>query len=142
MKRHPQHDAPEWIGPDADYFITVCASPKRENHFCRVAIGPAILESIQHRHQAGFWFCDLALLMPDHIHLIVSFPDQPSFSRTIGEWKRWLARAHGISWHPNFFDHRLRSETDQNKADYILQNPVRAGLVAKAGDWPWVWMPR
>jgi len=79
--------------------------------------------------------------MPDHMHLIVSFPDAPSISKVIGEWKRWLSRAYKISWQPNFFDHRLRSELDRDKGDYILHNPVRAGLVAKAEDWPWFWMP-
>jgi putative transposase len=141
-RRKLEHDAPEWIGPEADYFITVCAQPKRRNHFCNPRVAPIILESIELRHQKEIWFCDLAVIMPDHIHLIMSFPDIPSFAKIIGEWKRWLAREHHISWQEDFFDHRLRSETDRNKGEYILQNPVRAGLVAKAEDWPWFWMPK
>jgi hypothetical protein len=36
----------------------------------------------------------------------------------------------------NFFEHRLRSEESvQEKAAYILQNPVRAGLVAEGCAW-------
>jgi len=79
--------------------------------------------------------------MPDHIHLILGFPDIPSFSGVVGDWKRWLNRKLGIAWQENFFDHRIRSETDRNKGDYILNNPVRAGLVDKPEDWPWVWYP-
>jgi putative transposase len=101
-----------------------------------------ILESIEHRHTKGTWFCDLAVLMPDHIHMIVSFPDVPSYTKIVGEWKRWLVRAHGISWQANFFDRRLRSELDREKGEYILQNPIRAGLVGKAEDWPWYRMPK
>jgi len=140
--RKLDHEAPEWIGPDADYFVTVCADPKGRNHFCHDGIGSVILESIEYRHRKGIWFCDLAVLMPDHIHLIMSFPDVPSSAKVIGEWKRWLARSHGVSWQENFFDHRLRNEADRNKGDYILHNPVRAGLVAKPEEWPWFWMPR
>jgi len=38
----------------------------------------------------------------------------------------------------DFFEHRLRSdESAQEKSDYILVNPVRAGLVPKPEDWPY-----
>jgi len=142
LHKHLQHRPPEWIQPDASYFLTICANPRGQNHFCHPDIGPAILDSIAYRHEKGIWFCGLAVLMPDHIHMIVSFPDVPSLSRIVGEWKHWLSHKHQISWQENFFDHRIRSETDRNKGDYILENPVRAGLVAKAEDWPWVWQGR
>jgi hypothetical protein len=45
-----------------------------------------------------------------------------------------------VHWQEDFFEHRLRNdETARQKGDYILANPVRAGLVAKPGDWPHVW---
>jgi hypothetical protein len=37
-----------------------------------------------------------------------------------------------------FFEHRLQGdESLDEKAGYILENPVRAGLVAKPEDWPY-----
>jgi len=72
----------------------------------------------------------------------LGFPDVASFSGIIGDWKRWLNTKLGITWQENFFDHRIRSETDSHKGEYILQNPVRAGLVEKAEDWPWLWIPK
>jgi hypothetical protein len=40
-----------------------------------------------------------------------------------------------------FFDHRLRREEKlSEKADYILHNPVRAGLVNDWHEWPHLWM--
>jgi REP element-mobilizing transposase RayT len=137
-----QHESPEWVRAGADYFITVCAAPRGLNHFCNAKIGPAVLDSITYRHENHIWFCDLAVLMPDHIHLIVSFPDVPSLAKIVGDWKRWLNVKHAITWQENFFDHRIRNETDRSKGEYILQNPVRAGLVTHAKDWPWVWTPR
>jgi len=141
-RRHMDHRTPEWIGPGSSYFVTVCALPRGQNHFCLENIGPAVLDSIKYRHEKGLWFCDLAVLMPDHIHLILGFPDVASFSGIIGDWKRWLNTKLGITWQENFFDHRIRSETDSHKGEYILQNPVRAGLVEKAEDWPWLWIPK
>ncbi len=60
-------------------------------------------------------------------------------------WKQWtskrMARELGFSgavWQEEFFDHVLRStESYSQKWDYVKKNPVRAGLVANASDWPW-----
>ena len=44
----------------------------------------------------------------------------------------------GNIWQEEFFDHVLRSdETYSQKWDYVRENPVRAGLVARVEDWPW-----
>jgi hypothetical protein len=57
-------------------------------------------------------------------------------------WKQGLARNHKISWQRNFFEHRIRNDENIGaKADYILQNPVRAGLIERSQDWPYMWMP-
>jgi REP element-mobilizing transposase RayT len=43
----------------------------------------------------------------------------------------------GNIWQEEFFDHVLRSnESYSQKWDYVRENPVRAGLVEKAEDWP------
>jgi hypothetical protein len=56
------------------------------------------------------------------------------------KWKEWTARKLGIDWQRDFFEHRLRDEQSRReKADYILQNPVRKGLVASAEEWPFVY---
>jgi putative transposase len=80
--------------------------------------------------------------MPDHIHLLLNFPGDKSLSRIMGEWKGWLGRHRGIPWQRNFFDHRIRNEEqDRNKAGYVFNNPVRAGLVDSPEKWPYTWMP-
>jgi hypothetical protein len=44
----------------------------------------------------------------------------------------------GLLWQPRFFDRALRSTKEYNKmVEYIHLNPVRAGLVQRAEDWPW-----
>ena len=80
--------------------------------------------------------------MLDHLHALLSFSYDDSMSRIIGEWKHFQARRHGIAWQEGYFDHRLRDDERGEqlaaKMDYIRQNPVAAGLCAKAEDWPWV----
>jgi putative transposase len=40
-------------------------------------------------------------------------------------------------WHPDYFDRYLRSADSYSaKWDYVEANPVRAGLVERAKDWP------
>ena len=47
---------------------------------------------------------------------------------------------HDAVWQEESFDHVLRSsESLDAKIDYILQNPVRAGLVNVASEYPWSW---
>jgi len=41
-------------------------------------------------------------------------------------------------WQPGFFDHVLRSDESYNeKWNYVKENPVRAGLVQIASEWPY-----
>jgi len=140
MTKRLNHEKPSWIDSDAIYFITICAKIRGENQFCHLTIAPIILESIAWRHEKQIWHCTLAVLMPDHIHFLISFPPQVTFTKAIRDWKNWLGRKHGLSWQDDFFDHRLRhDESLSEKADYILHNPVRAGLVDKSEHWPFIW---
>jgi len=94
----------------------------------------------QDRHE---WYPHLLLLMPDHVHLLASFGPEAGMERVIERWKRYAARNARIRWQRDFFDHRLRSdESFDEKAAYILRNPVRAGLANEPGNWPYIYRPR
>jgi len=47
----------------------------------------------------------------------------------------------GQVWQRESFDQLRRQESVQAKVEYIVQNPVRAGLVKTAMDYPWLWVP-
>jgi putative transposase len=84
--------------------------------------------------------------MPDHIHFFAKAVPRHAkpLSAAIGKWKEWTAkRIHneiggkGPLWQPEFFDHVLRTnESRQQKWDYMVANPVRAGLVSLPSKWP------
>ena len=82
--------------------------------------------------------------MPDHVHLMLSFPGtQKRIQTIVSKWKEWTAKSLHINWHRDFFEHRLRKEESlREKADYILANPVRAGLVERTEDWPYVFIAK
>lgn len=123
------------------YLITACAYYRVRNTFCHPEIGRTLLDSIQLRNEKKIWYCELAVLMPDHIHLILNFSDEMPMTNAIRNWKSWLAKTQGIHWQKNFFDHRLRNDNEvAQKAEYVCLNPVRAGLVTRAENWPYVWL--
>ena len=84
------------------------------------------------------------VIMPDHVHLFVRVGAESQLGPTIGFLKKALSAIlarDGIDvphWQPGFFDHLLRSaDSYAEKWEYVRQNPVRAGLVEKAEDWPY-----
>ena len=79
--------------------------------------------------------------MPNHLHALISFPPSGKPLRSVvSKWKEWTAKEIGIAWQRDFFEHRLRrDESHIEKANYILQNPVRMKLVNRPEDWPYVY---
>jgi type I restriction enzyme R subunit/putative DNA methylase len=57
---------------------------------------------------------------------------------TARQANRLLGRIGQPFWQKESYDHWVRSETEWNRiAGYIEENPVKAGLVARAEDYPW-----
>lgn len=82
------------------------------------------------------------LLMPDHLHALLSFPLPEDMRKVVAGFKEMVAKRIAIEWQRDFFDHRLRNdESFDEKVHYIRMNPVRKGLVAKPEEWPWIWLP-
>ncbi len=134
------HGIPSWVASGADYFITICTTPRGENQLCVAEQARKLKESLDFRQARGELWVHLLLFMPDHLHALISFSEQIGMKKSIADWKRYTSVQLGIGWQRDFFDHRLRkNEAYLEKAAYIRMNPVRAGLVASAEDWPYVW---
>lgn len=84
-----------------------------------------------------------AVIMPDHVHLVLTPYEVFLLPKILGELKS--AASHKINkalnrtgplWQEESFDHRIRSDEGVNaKIAYVLQYPVRAGLVRNARDY-------
>lgn len=89
---------------------------------------------------ATAWLVGDYVLMPDHIHLFAtpSAMDIP-LDNWVRYWKSQFTRADGNPnhlWQRNHWDTRIRSsESYVEKREYVLNNPVRKGLVENPGDW-------
>jgi REP element-mobilizing transposase RayT len=136
------HRVPHWVEPGSLFHIRIALDRKKEQKLLIAPrLGKALLDSARFYEVKQCWHITLFLLMPDHLHALLSFQRDKSMSRIIGDWKHFQTREHGTVWQRGYFDHRLRAdERGQQlsaKMNYIRQNPVAAGLCAKAEDWPW-----
>src|SRR5437867_4633390 len=137
------HGVPHWVEPGALFHIRIALDCEKEQ---KALIDPllahAILDSVKFYHFRMRWHISLFLLMPDHLHALLSFARDKSMSEVIRGWKRFHKRVNRVMWQEGYFDHRLRADERGTqvsaKMNYIRQNPVAAGLCARSEDWPWI----
>ena len=142
QRKYLPHEIPSWVDPQKEiYFITVNCKERGRNQMALPGVSERLFETVRHRQGEMEWWPHLFLLMPDHLHALLSFPpSKKPLHAIISKWKEWTAKEIEIVWQRDFFEHRLRhDESRREKADYILQNPVRKGLVARPEDWPFVY---
>ena len=92
------------------------------------------------------------VLMPDHWHGLVELGEGGSLAGLMQAVKghsshhvNAVLKRTGPVWMPGFHDRALRrGENLVEAARYVVANPVRAGLVRRAGDYPYwdaIWLP-
>jgi REP-associated tyrosine transposase len=124
------------------FFVTMCTLHRRKIPSLRIA--EQALATYSTRGTSDFNVAvGRYIVMPDHLHLFV----RGGRGFAIGKWAKGLKRAilqafpeedRRSFWQPGFFDHLLRNdESYAQKWEYVRQNPVRAGLVESAEDWPY-----
>ncbi len=80
------------------------------------------------------------VVMPEHVHLLVSEPRNGELMRAIQALKISVARRlpQRPFWQRRYYDFNVHSgEKVTEKLNYIHKNPVKRGLVTKPEDWPW-----
>jgi REP element-mobilizing transposase RayT len=83
--------------------------------------------------------------MPDHLHVILAsadsgYPLSKFLNIFKGRTTAILRQREGSNkvWQRSGFDHVIRADEDLRAViEYILDNPVRKGMVEKANDYPY-----
>lgn len=134
------HVPPDFVPAGTSFFLKLCASPRGSKVFTSDHVWLQVKNAAENYHDRGRWHVGLLLAMPDHLHLMVSFPVNERMTRVVASWKHYLARTARIPWQRDFFDHRPRTLAQSRETEiYIRDNPVRAGLVTHPHDWPYAW---
>lgn len=133
------HKVPSWVEDGSVFHIRIRCAVENTAVLTSEHVAGLLLESISVYQEKHRWFAHLFLLMPDHIHALLSFPKHEVMSKVVGDWKRFRHKQLGIRWQDNFFDHRIRDANEYlEKATYIRRNPVAKGLCSQPEDWRWV----
>lgn len=144
--RRLHHDVPPWVEDGALFHIRISLDRKQpQRSLTDLPLATLILDSAKVYAKNERWHITLFVLMPDHLHALLSFPKRESMSSVISDWKRFHARNNHVVWQDGYFDHRLRDdergEQLEMKIDYIRRNPVAGGLCDRPEDWPWILEP-
>ncbi len=114
-------------------------------HLVHPEVARMVMEAIEHRSANRAWEVFEYVIMPSHLHSLLRFLTE-GLKAGMENFKRWTGRG-GVRilqlekhqfWQREWFDHWVRApEEAAGIADYIRQNPVKAGLVEKYEDWPY-----
>jgi putative transposase len=123
------------------YFVT-CVVQLRRPVFRNEAAGREVIAQLL-QSAMTFQFAVLAYcVMPDHVHALVEgTSDSSDFRAFMHSWKQqtafqWKQRHGSRLWREGYHERVLRSdESAQAVASYVLQNPVRAGLVTVSSEY-------
>ena len=128
---------------DVDVRVTVCAdcgAPFRDDTVARM-----VCENVEfYCRKLAYRLCGFTL-MPDHLHVLLSPANSGiALGRWLREFKSFTTNAYmkgtgqRTLWQRSANDHVCRTgETAAKVLAYIVDNPVRAGLVERWQDWPW-----
>lgn len=83
-------------------------------------------------------------VMPNHVHVLIETMERWPLAVIVHSWKSFTSKAinkrlhrNGTLWQRDYHDRYIRDDEHFAAAlAYIHDNPVKAGLVARAEDWP------
>jgi REP element-mobilizing transposase RayT len=144
---HRRH-LPHWELPGATYHVIFALKDRAVCDLTRDDIAPIILNALAFYGNKRYYLYDHTV-MPDHVHVILQ-PIEGNgkvelLGSIIGDIKRFCARKinevlqrNGSLWQNESYDRIIRDQDEYHKtAEYIFENPLKAGLLENPGDWKW-----
>jgi putative transposase len=108
--------------------------------FRRETTARLLIETLSHYRDAGKFLLHEFVIMPDHVHVLLTPAEEISLERAMQFVKggfSYRLDKHGSVWQPSFTNHRIRDWEDYERhRDYIRMNPVRARLTSRPDTYP------
>jgi putative transposase len=94
----------------------------------------------QARRHYGFYITGY-VVMPEHVHLLISEPERSTLARALQAVKQSVARkligGREHFWQARYYDFNVWTKRKRvEKLRYMHRNPVKRGLVEKPEEWP------
>jgi putative transposase len=100
-----------------------------------------LFEETLERTRLRYQFCVIGyVVMPEHVHLLVSEPAEGPLSKAIHALKLSMAKRSSQRpfWQARYYDFNVfTARKHVEKLRYIHRNPVKRGLVAQPQGWQW-----
>src|SRR5713101_4346211 len=123
------------------HFVTFCCYHRRR--LFTTDESRRILESALERVRRSFRLHIYGyVVMPEHVHLLLSEPQQDTLADALKSLKQGVARRligdADHFWQKRYYDFNIRNYPQfVEKLRYIHRNPVTAGLCERPEDWEW-----
>jgi putative transposase len=123
------------------HFVTFCCYHRRR--LFTTDASRRIFESALERVRRSFRLQVYGyVVMPEHVHLLLSEPQQDTLADALKSLKQGAARRligdAEHFWQKRYYDFNIRSYSQfAEKLRYIHRNPVKAGLCERPEDWEW-----
>ncbi len=129
FQRHPLQDS-------AIMFITTNVHDRRPL-FSRSEYANEVILALYRTQEIFPFFLYGFVIMPDHVHLLLSVPENGSISKIMHTFKRGSAFniGQGSIWQSRF--HLITPKNPHRALAYIHANPVQAGITLSIDDYPW-----
>ena len=126
-----------WSQSGQVYLITT-VTREREPVFAGLACARLLIRTLQGVSATGNCETLAFVVMPDHLHWLLSLGQPDPLSVVVGRVKAISAHRQGRAiWQAGFHDRAIRRDEDLLAvARYVVTNPLRAGLVPRLGMYP------
>jgi putative transposase len=131
LRQHPGMDS------ERLFFVTTVTAQRRPI-FRREATAELLISTIAHYRNAGKFLLHEFVVMPDHVHLLITPAEEISLERAVQLIKGGFSfrQRSGSIWQSGFANHRVQDAEDYERhREYIWLNPVRARLVERAEEY-------
>lgn len=139
-----QRNLPHWELKGSTYFITARVVPDVGKPFLNSRLA-TLMTSILNSGDKKSYDLQAFVVMPDHVHVII----KPLFGKRLQDIMQILkgSSAYQINkvlnrkgkfWQTENFDYLIRNALSlRQKWEYVKENPLKAGFVSKAEDYPY-----
>ena len=134
------------------YFITITTHRRNPILIENIEL---LRESFRESKKKFNYNIDAIVIMPDHLHMVITPANCMEYPKIIGYIKAYFSRhcdekyyiehtqsysryvnRHKAVWQKRYYEHTIRGEKDMlEKITYMQKNPVKHGLVDNIRDW-------
>jgi putative transposase len=125
---------------DGDFHFLTFSCHGRLPYLASAAACDLFEQSLEAVRRRNVLFVFGYVLMPEHVHLLVSEPKRSTLDRAIQALKTSVSKqsAQRPFWLVRYYDFNVRSEEKRiEKLRYMHRNPVTRGLVSRPEEWKW-----